>query len=380
MIFFPTGTDRPMRSTPWMNALLIAANVIVFVVILGKWGDVTLSPFRKLMLFPVEPQWYQFFTYQFLHANWEHLIFNMIFLWVFGNNLEDRFGPVGYLAFYLSGGVLAGAGHTALASSAVLGASGAVSAVTGAYLALFPLSHVSIFYWIFLLIGRFEIPSMYLILFSFGRDLFFQIIDVGGVAYVAHLSGNIFGFVVGMGLLAARILPRDLYDFMALVSRWRRRQQLRSVTRGGYSPWLGKAAEPGPVADPPSAEQQEHMALRSRVADALAGQRPEQAVELYEQLLEQDPAAVLPRQTQLDLANYAMSDSRYPIAGRAYELFLATYPRDEYRTQVELILGLIYARYLDDPDRARPLLSGAADKLTDPKQRQTALDALAEMD
>ena len=89
-------------------------------------------------LHPDQPEILQFFTSVFLHGSWMHLIGNMIFLWVFGNAVNDRFGHVGYAAFYLAGGVLSGLGYVLLAGQApVLGASGAISAVTGCYLVLF---------------------------------------------------------------------------------------------------------------------------------------------------------------------------------------------------------------------------------------------------
>ena len=117
-----------------MNWALIAANVVVF--ILQKSTRVE----EYLTLDPGDPVLFSFIGYQFLHGDWLHLISNMLFLYIFGNNVNDKMGHVGYLGFYLAGGVAAGIGHMLTSFSPVIGASGAVAAVTGAYLALLPLS------------------------------------------------------------------------------------------------------------------------------------------------------------------------------------------------------------------------------------------------
>ena len=135
---FPFGTDRPQRTLPWMNYLLIAANVILYLVshsaAPGRPGNPlgTLTPWcDPYILNPGHLRLYQFLTYQFLHENLAHIGFNMLFLYVFGNNLNEKLGHWGYLLFYLTGGVLAGCGQVMTSISPTLGASGAISAVTG---------------------------------------------------------------------------------------------------------------------------------------------------------------------------------------------------------------------------------------------------------
>src|SRR5690606_30503901 len=103
-------------------------------------------PLAGYYLNPRAPELHQFLSYQFLHASWLHLLGNMLFLYVFGNSVEDRLGRAAYLLFYLAGGVMAGVGHAWLEAAPVLGASGAVAGVTGAFLALFPLSNITVVY------------------------------------------------------------------------------------------------------------------------------------------------------------------------------------------------------------------------------------------
>ena len=106
----PLRTDVPLRSTPWANYLLIAINVVVFFVQRWSFDGELHTPGA---LDPRDPRLIHYFTYQFLHGSAMHLAGNMLFLYIFGNNVADRIGNVGYLAFYLAGGVAAGIGHLA---------------------------------------------------------------------------------------------------------------------------------------------------------------------------------------------------------------------------------------------------------------------------
>ncbi len=383
-MFFPVRTDRALRHTPWVNYTLVAVNVLVHL-----WAlQPTAQPWRELFI--LDPQtpatWhgfpFQYLTYHFLHADWMHLIGNMIFLYVFGNSVEDRLGKLGYLCFYLAGGVLAGLGHAMLEINPVLGASGAVCAVTGAYLALFPLTQVTIVYW-FIFIGAFEVSSFYLILFQIAQNLFMHLAGAGGVAYMAHLAGYAFGLLIAMLLLWTRILSREPYDLLAVWERRRRRQALASLTKQGYSPWAGgKAAEPGgeiKAEQPVSPEQQKIMEQRSRVTAAIAAHDLPGAVQRYRELWQLDGEQVMGVQDQLDLANQLTSQGAYAEAAKAYELFLKVYSRSTQTEQVELILGLIHTRYLPKPERAKELLQKAKPRLTDAQQVALAEQLLAEL-
>lgn len=385
MFLLPVRTDRRLRRIPWFNGALIAANVVVFMFTgqrmqaaswLIKRGfplETVEQKFRVLgfYLMPEHPQLHQFISYQFLHSDWMHLLGNMLFLYVFGNSVEDRLGRVGYLSFYLAGGVIAGLGHVLLDPNAVpvIGASGAVAAVTGAYLALFPLSYVTIMLWFLVPLASFEVSSVLLILFRVAQDLVFQLLGIGSVAYLAHLSGYVFGFATGMSLLLMRLLARERYDLLALIEHQRRRVQFRRLARAGHQPWEHAAATHGadPVAEecagPPAPDPQRHLELRARISQALAGHDVASAAQLYGELVKAEPGQVMGQQQQLDLANQFMADGRYHTAATAYELFLSTYHRYPQKQKVQLILGLIYARYLDQPQRAKELLSSAVPQL-----------------
>jgi len=410
-MFFPIRTDREFKTTPWVNYGLIAANIIVYgftwqssqQYALFSGGGYSIAeifqnaPGVGLWLWPDAPntRLYQFITYQFLHSGPEpapilgirlplHLAFNMLFLYVFGNAVEDRLGKVGYLAFYLAGGTLAGLAHIIdPAAGPVLGASGSVAAVTGIYLALFPMSNVTIAYWLIVFIGSFVVSSVVLILFRVVLDLIFQFSGYGNTAYVAHLAGYLYGFVIGMGLLILRLLPREPYDMLALIEQKRRRSQFKKLSQQGFKPWdhaapgnndvprAGQAAAPSPT-------DLKIMQARSAVSNAAAEHNLPAAAERYVALLRDHPRQVMPQTTQLDLANQLMADGRYDTAARAYELFLETYRDYSQKSQIQLILGLIYARYLRQPGRAAELLNLARPRL-DASEQALADQALAEI-
>jgi membrane associated rhomboid family serine protease len=359
-MLIPLRTDSPLRHTPYMNWALIAANVIVFA-IMGFGGAHASAVAERFSLAPRQPLLYQFFTYQFLHAGWLHIAGNMLFLYIFGNNVNDRMGHLGYLAFYLAGGVCAGLGYVLTQAHDVpmVGASGAISAVTGAYLVLLPRSNITVVYWYFL-IGTLEVPSLWFIAFFFLYDVILNFFfNDQGVAHSAHISGTTFGFLVCSALLVAHLLPRDHFDIVALAQRWNRRRQYRDMVTKGYNPFEytqsakasldrnGRGSIAAPSPPPPDPATQRVLEVRSQIADAVAMHDLDRAAQLYVELKTLDPQQVLSRSSQLDVANHLAHQQLYPQAVEAYELFLCHYPKTEQTDRVELMLGLIYARYLE---------------------------------
>ena len=146
----------------------------------------------QFMLDPSRPQLWQFVSYAFLHGGYMHIFGNMLFLYIFGNNVNDKLGNVGYICFYLAGAVFSGAGHVLLNNSPVLGASGAVAAITGAYLVFYPKTLITVVYWFFF-IGTVEVPAIYFI--GLKMILIDNVIaaNTANVAYDAHLTGYAYG-------------------------------------------------------------------------------------------------------------------------------------------------------------------------------------------
>ena len=156
----------------------------------GVTGPVTPFPHKNI--------WLSVFFSMFLHASILHVLGNMLFLWIFGNNVEDQLGPIGFLGLYLVGGIVASLVHIAGnldSATPFLGASGAIAVVMGAYIVWFP--RARILTWIaFLLIVVIEVPAWVLLGFWFGSQFFTQ--DGSGVAWMAHVGGFVFGVVVAL--------------------------------------------------------------------------------------------------------------------------------------------------------------------------------------
>lgn len=379
-MLIPLGTDRRLRRQPIVNPLLVIINVVITLWVytqfgLNKFGGFNVEPIARFMLRPTDPAWYQFVSYQFLHADGMHLIGNMIFLWAFGNAVEDRLGRVGYAVFYLAGGAMAAGGSLVFSPGGpTLGASGSIAAVAGAFLALAPLSQVRM---TMIFIHYFELPSIWLIGIYFAWDVLGELTGASNVAYMAHISGYIAGFAVGLGLLKLRILEREMYDFLALMDRWNRRRQFRAATRDGDSPWSG-----GPVKRGDTKLTERDAALiesREAVARAIESQDIARAIDLYEKLLGEHPRAAMPRDVQFDLANYAMQRERHAIAASAYEVFCEAYTQDPRVPEARLVLGLIHTRYTNQPDAARPHLTFAVERL-DGDRKALAEALLGEID
>jgi membrane associated rhomboid family serine protease len=384
-MIIPFRTDSPLRRTPYMNWALIAANVAVFVV---QWTQNPQQPgdssfVAPLILQPSDPHLWQYFTYAFLHANWLHILGNMLFLYIFGNNINDRLGNLGYLAFYLAGAVFAGIGYVLVertgGGGGVLGASGAVAAVTGAYLILLPRSHITIVYFFFF-VGIAEIASLWFILLFFCLDVLGQIAPeyIGGteaVAHAAHISGTIFGAAVSIVLLVTGLLPRDPFDVVAMAQRWNRRRVYRDMVTQGYNPFAVTPAQSGRVTvsmPQPSAAEQRLAELRSQANQAVAELQLPVAASLYRQLIAQDANQTLSRTAQLDMANYLASQQEYAQAAAAYEQFNRFYANYDRIEQVNLMLGMIYSRYLNEPQKAKDCLIKAIPRLHNPREVEMA--------
>lgn len=201
---FPIGDDNSSRRTvPLVTYGLIVLNVLFFFVELSG-GDAFIMRWAfvpsRFLANPVG-DFLTLFTSMFMHAGWVHLGGNMLYLWIFGDNVEDRFGHVKFISFYLISGLAATFAQLAFSLDSNvpnLGASGAIAGVLGAYLVMFPQGRVQV------LMGRgiIPVPALMVIGLWFVLQLFSGIgsiggtTDTGGVAYMAHIGGFIAGFVL----------------------------------------------------------------------------------------------------------------------------------------------------------------------------------------
>jgi membrane associated rhomboid family serine protease len=240
----PLRDHLPTRSVPFINYALIAANIAVFVLersaiaegvrptdLLFSWGLVP----ARLVQDPVAGV-QTVFTSMFMHdpTGLLHIGGNMLFLWIFGDNVEDAMGHMRYLAFYLLGGVCAAAGQTLvdpLSGLPMVGASGAISAVLAAYVLLYPRSPITVLnpvplLWLFF--GLFlEFPAWLVIGLYFIVNLSDAMLSTsrGGVAFMAHVGG----FIGGAVLLSLFMAGRDRLDDYARWQQWARRRGQRGA-------------------------------------------------------------------------------------------------------------------------------------------------------
>ncbi len=384
MLFIPYKTDTPMRRMPWVNYGLVAINVLIFaaMVLVGRGrGLLWAGPY---MIWPTDAEWYQFFTYQFLHGDVVHLGGNLLFLWVFGGAVNAKLGQARYGVLYLGCGVLAGLGFLASGEQdPCVGASGAIAGITTAYLVLFPRSVVFVFYWLLYFVGTFAMNAVWLIvgkMIVWDNLVAMQLERPGmtTVAYSAHLAGYAAGFILALLMLLLRAAPRDQFDLLAV---WRRAYQRRIFAAtmadpaararaiyGRVAQPVDDAGRPMPEARPPEGD----AALRGELVASLSAGDLEGACERYGRLMAMDPEAVLARDHQLHMANALMSRGRYEDAAQAYEGFLRRYPASADVDRVKLMLGIIYARYLQRREAARRYLGEAIEHLTSPDQKQQA--------
>lgn len=394
MLLLPIRTDAPQRRVPYVNYGLIALNVLVFLLtdaIGGTTGGFGEDLKRRFAIDPSHLKLTQFFTYQFLHGDLMHVFFNMLFLWVFGNSVNSKMGHLPYLLFYLAAGVFAGMGFAMSSIGWCIGASGSIAGVTTAYLALYPHSQVTTLYW-FWIFGFWHIKALYLIVFKIivFDNIIMPGLSGGGafdqVAYSAHLAGYLFGFSLCLLLLLIRALPRDQYDILALMKRFYQRRQFKAAMADPNAQaraTFGRVARPvathtgRPIAVPISPADQEVLRLRAEVAELVAKGDYTAAADRYEALVSREPDQCLPRRSMLVVANQLMALGRYPQAAAAYEKHLKVYPKEADALQIKFMLGLIYAKYLEQHEEAEGLLTECANRLTDPQQKEQATQWLA---
>lgn len=393
-MLLPIRTNvRPLR-TPYANYALIAVNVVIFFITyqLNVTPVATdIEPLRpwaqQFQLLPVRPELWQFVSYAFLHGGPWHVGFNMFFLFIFGNNVNDKLGNIAYVCFYLAGAVFSGVGHAVIHSASgvpTLGASGAVAAVTGAFLVLYPQTLITVIYWFFF-IGTIDVPALYFI--GIKMILIDNVIaaTTPHVAYDAHLAGYAFGILALLAMLGTRIVQGSSYDLWAMVKMWNRRRLYRDAVSKGYDPFASqvraRAVKAKEVKTPEQKERNEKIGkLRDEIFKAVLERRLPDAAQFYLELMEFGPDQVLQRQHLLDIANQLASEEKPCEAAMAYEQFLANYGNYEYVEEVQLMLGLLYSRYLHRPADAIKHLRIASEKLTDPGQSKMCRDELARLE
>ncbi|UWR23487.1 rhomboid family intramembrane serine protease [Sulfitobacter sp. S190] len=209
---FPIRDHNPSGRVPYVTYALMALNIVIFLWMLPVSGDErALSRlYYDWALLPrrvTQGDGYAgLVTSMFLHAGWLHLAGNMLFLWIFGDNVEDEMGHLKYLAFYLATGALSGLAHVVADPASYIptvGASGAIAGVMGGYLLLFPKAKVDILLVLIIIFRVFPIPAWIMLMVWFGMQFIGGVgadPTAGGVAYWAHAGGFVAGLVLTVPL------------------------------------------------------------------------------------------------------------------------------------------------------------------------------------
>jgi membrane associated rhomboid family serine protease len=220
---FPLRDTQPSYSKPVVTMVLIAVNLLLFLYEFSL-DDYARNQFIAIYgLTPDNFSILNIFTSMFLHGGWLHVLGNMWFLWIFGDNIEDILGHGKYLIFYLLCGVAAAITQTLMSEGSrvpMIGASGAIAGVMGAYMVKFPRSRIETLVFIFIFFTRIDVPAWLMLIYWFGVQFFSGVGSIGysqasqgGTAFFAHIGGFLSGIVL-VNLMGAReryYRRRDLY-------------------------------------------------------------------------------------------------------------------------------------------------------------------------
>jgi len=324
-------------------------------------------------------QWWGLVTSAFLHAGWIHLLGNMVFLWVFGPSVEDRYGRIGFLAFYFAGAAVSGWAHIAFEPMPAIGASGAIAAVTGAFIVLFPHTLIRCL-WIFGL-TIINAPAWWVIGLGILWNLFASTFGLdAGVATIAHLGGYAFGIALTMLLLWRGVFPRQPYDLFTWIRQAQRRRALRSATAVVRGPTLPEKA----VRSRDSHRSDAVAKARAEVSRLMSLKDLPAAEKAYAALVRDHADAApalltLPRATQYELATHLYAQGRHAQAADAFARLLTVYPNDPEADQIRLLLARMYLRRLGRPDEAATLLNTVIESSRDDEMRALAEREIADI-
>jgi membrane associated rhomboid family serine protease len=206
---FPVSDVIPSRTKPVVTVALIALSSLVFLYELQLDRGEMYGLARSFGVVPADVVWFHAFTSAFLHDGWIHFAGNMLYLWIFGDNVEDSLGHAGFAVFYLAAAAISGGAHALLNPSSLaplIGASGAIAAIMGAYFVLYPRSQVLTAVFLILYLDVIEVPAVLFLGVWLVMQLAAGLASMGagaadgGMAIGAHLTGFGVGLVTGLFL------------------------------------------------------------------------------------------------------------------------------------------------------------------------------------
>lgn len=355
-MLIPLGTELSLRRTPVATFTLISITTLFSA---GLWAmglraiNGEESIYDGVRFVWNAREWWRVFTYQFAHADILHLLGNIIFLWVFGPALEEKLGHAGFTILYLLGGAAAVLLNALVTDSAVIGASGSIAVIAGAFVVLFPLIEIRVMLLLFF--RTFSISARWFLVFCVLKDIFFH---GAQTAWMVHLAGYGIGFVIGCLLLVTKLVPRDQFDVLALMNRMRRRMAFRAAATAGemsadqrmFKSFTGPFRKNVP--DPAIEMNEKAAVLRASLAEDCRNADWKAAGIKYNELLGLSglSAAVraLQRDRQMELCGGLMKAGQYREAHAAFSAFVAAYPKDRDAFAAQAMGAMVQFRHLGE--------------------------------
>jgi membrane associated rhomboid family serine protease len=376
-VLIPIGDEPHEPGTAWVNHGLIAANVLVMILV-GGWQETPefVKVIKRWGYLPSEPRVDTLFSSLFLHGGMLHLFGNMLFLWIFGDNVEARLGHARYLVAYLATGAAATLTYGAVhpdGTQHLIGASGAISGVQGMYFLGFPKNRVRVLVFFIFILQVVHVPARWIIGF------WFVVNDLIPMLTGRHISDNV-AHAAHLGGFAAGIAT------YLLLKPWLREAERRAagIATGGATffagtgargwgksadPYAGGRTRPPPdwgTAPPPG------LAPEEAILALWQGGRFTEAAQVLADRLRTGRPPSLPETEYFRLCVYLYERGQFDDARRAFHAFLAAHPRSRNAPAASFALGMIYARRDHDPAHARPFLEQALRAHPDPAVREQA--------
>ena len=384
----PIGDEPSEGGTPYVNYALIAANVLAFVFVqgMGTGPDFEASMVRYAYV-PTEASVFTSCTSMFMHASWMHLLGNMLFLWIFGDNVEARLGRVGYLAAYLATGLFAGGAHgLSDVSPAIpsLGASGAISGVQGMYLVAFPRNRVKLLVFFYFVVRVIRVPALGIMLFWFVlNDLLPTVLARGGsmgggVAHMAHIGGFVSGILLLFLMRSAvqavappgRAAGASGWGIDAGGSVWgnsRGPQRWDGGGRGGFFGGGSRVDRTSSFSTPI-----EVLSVDEQILALWRSGRFSEGAAALAAALRAGARVVLPEPEFLRLSSRLYDEAHYDDAKAAFTAYLRQHPTGTGPAVAAFALGVIASRRDGDVSTARSFLRIAERGHPDPASRAIA--------
>ncbi|OGB96202.1 MAG: hypothetical protein A2Z31_04275, partial [candidate division NC10 bacterium RBG_16_65_8] len=363
-------------------------------------SDARPSVFRTYGYIPAAPSLLALFTSMFLHGGWLHLLSNMLFLWLAGVSLEDRWGRLFFPIFYLAGGVVAALIHAAMtpqSSIPMVGASGAIAGLMGAFLVRLAMTRIRFFYWFLIIRGTFFMPAyVALPLWLLQQFVMARSGAAGGIAVWAHIGGFLFGVLVALIVRLTDLEKNILSPGMAKRTGWSPSEQLtaalgkldRGDVDGGIRDLVANLTR-----SPNSIEARAALvgAYTQKGDAASAGRESARLVSAYvvardldgalaalEEHRRAHPDVPVPMRGLLALAAYREKQERFREAADLYHKAVQTWPDDPLVPKALIAHGRLMLEVFQQPDDALAILEGAvAHAQTTPEFRWAAEELMA---